>query len=59
MGDYCSAVLNGLVKTRRSGQAIYYSLAGAEASAVMETLHDLYCGRTQEVEARRRAGLPE
>lgn len=47
---------DGLVKTRRSGQTIYYSLAGAEGSAVMETLHDLYCGRTQAVEARRRAG---
>jgi DNA-binding transcriptional ArsR family regulator len=40
----------GLVKTRRSGLTIYYSLAGAEASAVMETLYDLYCGRTLSIQ---------
>lgn len=32
-----------LVKTRRSGQVIYYSLAGAEARAIIDTLHELYC----------------
>lgn len=32
-----------LVKTRRSAQTIYYSLAGDEASAVIETLYGLYC----------------
>lgn len=32
-----------LVATRRSAQTIYYSLAGAEARAVISTLHDLYC----------------
>jgi len=35
---------DGLVKTRRSAQSIYYSLAGEEASAVIETLYNLYCG---------------
>ena len=35
---------DALVKTRRSAQTIYYSLAGAEASAVIQTLYDLYCG---------------
>jgi len=35
---------DGLVKTRRSAQSIYYSLAGDEASAVIATLYDLYCG---------------
>lgn len=34
---------DGLVKTRRSSQTIYYSLAGGEATAVMETLHSIYC----------------
>lgn len=34
---------DGLVKTRRESQTIYYSLAGGEASAVMETLHGIYC----------------
>ncbi|MCK5275647.1 MAG: winged helix-turn-helix transcriptional regulator [Alphaproteobacteria bacterium] len=46
---------DGLVKTRRSGQTIYYSLAGGEATAVMETLHNLYCRPTQAVEVQRRA----
>jgi ArsR family transcriptional regulator, virulence genes transcriptional regulator len=32
-----------LVKTRRSAQTIYYSLAGEEASRVLETLYELYC----------------
>lgn len=36
---------DGLVKTRRSSQTIYYSLAGGEATAVMETLHGIYCCR--------------
>lgn len=34
-----------LVSTRRSAQTIYYALAGAEARAVLQTLHALYCGR--------------
>ncbi|MCK6449591.1 MAG: metalloregulator ArsR/SmtB family transcription factor [Alphaproteobacteria bacterium] len=35
---------DGLVRTRRVAQTIHYSLAGREASAVMATLHDIYCG---------------
>ena len=34
-----------LVKTRRSAQTIFYSLAGPEANAVIETLYGLYCGQ--------------
>jgi DNA-binding transcriptional ArsR family regulator len=34
---------DGLVKTRRESQTIYYSLAGGEAAAIMETLHGIYC----------------
>lgn len=34
---------DGLVKTRRASQTIYYSLAGDEAQAIMETLHGIYC----------------
>jgi len=34
---------DGLVKTRRSAQTIYYSLAGEEATAVLATLYRLYC----------------
>ncbi|MBI3709005.1 MAG: winged helix-turn-helix transcriptional regulator [Proteobacteria bacterium] len=32
-----------LVSTRRAAQTIYYSLAGREAVAIMETLYALYC----------------
>ncbi len=32
-----------VVKTRRSAQTIFYSLAGPEARAVIETLYDFYC----------------
>ncbi len=34
---------DGLVRTRRMAQTIYYSLEGEEASAVIETLYGLYC----------------
>jgi len=34
---------DGLVRTRRSSQTIYYRVAGAEAPAVLATLHSLYC----------------
>jgi DNA-binding transcriptional ArsR family regulator len=32
-----------LVRTRRVAQTIYYSLDGDEATAVIHTLHDIYC----------------
>lgn len=34
---------DGLVRTRRSAQNIYYSLKGDEAQTIMATLHGLYC----------------
>jgi len=34
-----------LVRTRRAGQSIYYSLASGEAASVMQTLHDQFCRR--------------
>lgn len=34
---------DSLVKTRRSAQTIYYSLAGKEAAMVLATLYQLYC----------------
>jgi len=34
-----------LVKTRREGQTIYYSLASREARAVLETLYRLFCAQ--------------
>lgn len=35
---------NGLVHTRREGQAIFYSLADSPALGVMHALHAAYCG---------------
>jgi DNA-binding transcriptional ArsR family regulator len=34
---------DGFVTARRDGQTLYYSLAGNEARAVLETLYGLYC----------------
>jgi ArsR family transcriptional regulator, virulence genes transcriptional regulator len=34
-----------LVGTRRSAQTIYYTIEGAEARALLHTLHALYCDR--------------
>lgn len=34
---------DGLVQTRRVSQTIYYSMSGAEAPAVLATLHRIYC----------------
>jgi DNA-binding transcriptional ArsR family regulator len=34
---------DGLVRTRRASQTIYYRVAGAEAPAVLATLHSIYC----------------
>ena len=33
-----------LVRTRRDGQAIFYSLAGTATTSVIETLHGIFCG---------------
>lgn len=32
-----------LVKARRSGQSIYYSLASQEVTKLLATLYDIYC----------------
>ena len=34
---------DGLVRTRRQAQTIFYSLSGDEAGAVIATLYGLYC----------------
>ena len=47
---------DGLVKTRRSSQTIYYSLAGGEAAAIMETLHGLYCCDADAVDRLKATG---
>jgi DNA-binding transcriptional ArsR family regulator len=35
----------GLVRTRRESQTIFYSLASGPADRVINLLHDIYCGR--------------
>lgn len=34
---------DGLVKTRRESQTIYYSLEGDTAKRIIHTLHDMFC----------------
>ena len=41
----------GLVKTRRESQTIFYSLADGPADRVITLLHDIYCG-TDECPSR-------
>lgn len=36
-----------LVQTRREGKQIFYSIASPEAMAVMQVLHDVFCGTTK------------
>jgi len=50
-----------LVRTRRDGQTIWYSISSAPARAVIEALHRSYCGTSDEHRPRparkaRRAG---
>lgn len=43
-----------LVKTRRSGQSIYYSLSGVEASSILATLYELFCAKPAAAPRRRK-----
>lgn len=46
---------DGLVKTRREGQTIYYALARSDLSQLMQFLYETYCGRSEtEAEAQGR-----
>jgi DNA-binding transcriptional ArsR family regulator len=38
---------DGLVATRRDGQTIWYSIASAEARALLSTLYDIFCAPQQ------------
>ncbi|MBF0247557.1 MAG: helix-turn-helix transcriptional regulator [Alphaproteobacteria bacterium] len=49
---------DNLVKTRREAQTIFYSLAGDEAGAVIETLYGLYCG-TEEATVTNHSTGPQ
>lgn len=46
-----------IVASRRAGQTVFYSLAGTAATAVLETLYNLYC-RNGDDAARRAATRP-
>ena len=35
-----------IVNARKEAQSVYYSLAGEEATKVMESLHDVFCGES-------------
>lgn len=48
---------DGLVRTRRDGQSIYYSLASPEAAKVIETLHGLYCNPALSSKEQRKVGV--
>ncbi|SDY22551.1 transcriptional regulator, ArsR family [Collimonas sp. OK242] len=39
---------NGLVATRRDGRSIFYSIASAEALAVMRILYEQFCANVQQ-----------
>ena len=47
-----------LVRPRRAGQAIYYSLCGAEAPALLAALYEVYCSKVGKPRASRRASAP-
>jgi DNA-binding transcriptional ArsR family regulator len=50
---------DGLVKTRREAQTIYYSMAGDEASRVIETVYEVFCAAdSQLAEATAKAKEP-
>ncbi len=36
---------DGLVATRREGQAIFYSIADPDVARILAVLHDIYCKR--------------
>ena len=37
----------GMVRTRREGKQVFYTIASPEALAVMRTLYDLYCPKPE------------
>jgi DNA-binding transcriptional ArsR family regulator len=47
----------GLVKFRRDGQTLYYSLAGPQAATLLAALYQIYCAKAAKP-TRRRALAP-
>lgn len=43
---------DGIVRTRREAQTIWYTIASPEAREILATLYELYCGRSGAVERR-------
>ncbi len=43
----------GIVRTRRESQTIYYSLAEGPADRVINLLHDIYCGTAVVVDEEK------
>ncbi len=37
-----------IVKSRKHAQSVSYSLSGEDATKVMETLHDVFCGQVRD-----------
>lgn len=48
---------DGLVRTRREGQTVYYELASTEAAKVIETLHGIYCAPITKAAATAQAAV--
>ena len=46
----------GLVKSRRENQTIFYDLKSAPARAVLETLYGIYCGPLKNQSRPRKLG---
>jgi len=45
--------LDGLVTARRDGRSIYYSIASADATRLIETLHEMLSGHGRSARRRR------
>ena len=48
--------LDGLVKTRRESQTIYYSLASDDVARAIELIYEIFCGGAQQSGRRARPG---
>lgn len=46
--------LDGLVKTRREGKAIYYSLASDDVRQMIGTIYDIFCANKDDKPGDRR-----
>lgn len=49
---------DGIVKTRREAQTIWYTIASPEATQVLRALYELYCGAPKLLAAGATAGEP-